>query len=521
MKNWILSVFVIFGCSGLSADPTPTEQSLASYYDDFISEQEKIIYDAGLSDAFIGNQGHANHGDTPSGGQHGGNHPNNPGHHSTKPSDPPKPPPPPGNQSNLLPIVIQNHSGYDDDDVYIVVQSGATQFLQIDSTTSVGTLEPATNNGSYYSKKLSELTKTPTGRVFYAPNLSSGNIWFSMEKPLDMEIISGNIAQPDGLDRTNENFHTLFDVFEFTFHPGTMNSVIADATAVTSFAIPLYGYLANHASVSVSNTGLYQSRKEILSHIQNVFNSHPAATEWMKLLITDNADGTGNILRVSAPEKAMAAVPSIFDAHYLDDEAKYQFSYLKEVFTGSNSFYQQNLLTFHIHYPTTVKTYQGHSNANGTINLTNTDDSSDTVTLYLSQNGFTFSRTIFGGMPLFYVPDPQNIPTPPHAESRMSVLLAQAIVSGIVPTTTPLTSDTIQSHSPYYTVNQLLSPTGKSSGPWYDLYSKSLHRLGPIYTFAYDETLWPNVQLNAAAFEEGETYLGITIGYVKETVTKN
>ena len=54
--------------------------------------------------------------------------------------------------------------------------------------------------------------------------------------------------------------------------------------------------------------------------------------------------------------------------------------------------------------------------------------------------------------------------------------------------------------------------TGQASGPWLDLYSKALHGLGAIYTFGFDEPLFPDVQLVSVPLIEGQTYFGLTIG---------
>jgi hypothetical protein len=97
---------------------------------------------------------------------------------------------------------------------------------------------------------------------------------------------------------------------------------------------------------------------------------------------------------------------------------------------------------------------------------------------------------------------------------QVSKAFEEAIIAGIVPTTALInasTSDTLSIFKPYYRINPNLTGAGPVTGPWYDLYSASLHACGLIYTFAFDEPLWPEVLLESATLLPG-TYIGITIG---------
>ena len=95
---------------------------------------------------------------------------------------------------------------------------------------------------------------------------------------------------------------------------------------------------------------------------------------------------------------------------------------------------------------------------------------------------------------------------------QVSKAFEEAIIAGIVPTTSLIdasTSNTLSSFKPYYQINSNLSGAGPYTGPWYDLYSASLHACGLIYTYAFDEPLWPEVLLASDTLQAG-TYIGLS-----------
>jgi hypothetical protein len=111
--------------------------------------------------------------------------------------------------------------------------------------------------------------------------------------------------------------------------------------------------------------------------------------------------------------------------------------------------------------------------------------------------------TVAGGAPQ---------PTAGTAADAVSKLFEEAVIAGLVPTTDTLSLTYLSNNqSNFYKVNSNLSSTGQSTGPWFDVYSKALHGLGSIYTYGFDEPLWPQVLLTGP-FVNNSTYIGITIG---------
>ena len=107
------------------------------------------------------------------------------------------------------------------------------------------------------------------------------------------------------------------------------------------------------------------------------------------------------------------------------------------------------------------------------------------------------------------------LPTAGTAADAISKLVQESIIASLIPTTDTLSLSYLPAHqSSYYTVNSNLSSPGGTTGPWYDLYSKTLHSIGSIYTYGFDEPLWPQV-LIGSPFTNGVTYVGITIGSVQ------
>ncbi len=469
-----------------------------------------------------------------------------------QPPDPAAPPPAP--RPNLLPIVLVNNTTLPDNQVHIVIlgrnpansgPQGVIQFLQNPSGQLTGVTEliqvPTTGNTSTYSVTLSQLPSapnTPNGRYFYVPAIESGIIFFSLafsndpqdpnykfNQPLNMPINGGAVQQPNFTDPAdpNGNYNTIFDIFEFTFLPSSAGTNIsANATAVSFFSIPLYGFLSG-ANTAHSNTGLFLPRNSILASAQNFFANAPEAAQWNQLVLhpTSTADPAGpSILRILSTGKAMTASQLIFDRNYLDNQAAYGYSYIADIWTGPNSFYKMHDLTMTIPIGN-GKTFTGRVQGDNTLRLTNINDVNDVVIFdaptmvfdpIVNPPIFPTSIQIFSGIKF---PVHMDESKDQENSTQLSKLLQEAIIAGLVPTTDILSNQYLESkQGKYYDVNSKLTPPGGTTGPWYDLYSKALHSLGDIYTFAFDEPLWPQVQIGANVFTN--QYLGITIGPLQQ-----
>jgi hypothetical protein len=431
-------------------------------------------------------------------------------------SRPPRPPAPPF-VTGLLPIILVNHSGLPDDQVYIVVTgkdvSDANQiFLQINTSTGVGTLHNVMvgENATSYSYKFSDLPETTGGRVFYSPELRSGIVWFSLAVPLNMPVIAGpSIQQPGFNNSSDPNYLTNFDIAEYTFLKSGSPQIAADATAISFFSLPLFLDLAGATSAS-STVGLYQPRSVILDHAASTFNAaYPTEkVQWNQLFLTSG----GNTLRLLSPGKGIAT--PVFDKNYLNNAAAYTYSYLTDISNFYNGAPNELKMSVLVTNPSTA-TYNYSGKVVGSNFVFTSTNGGPVVSLPFNQTGPTYADTttfkIFSGINFI-----SPLPAAGTADDAVSKLLQEAIIAGLIPIPLADTLDLayLPSHqSIYYTVNPLLTPPGATTGPWYDLYSKALHSLGIIYAFAFDEPLWPDVLLGGP-FVENSSYLSITLGEV-------
>ncbi|MEI8301185.1 MAG: beta-1,3-glucanase family protein, partial [Chlamydiota bacterium] len=433
------------------------------------------------------------------------------------PFSPPSNPPAPPFKNGLLPMVLVNNSGYPDSQVYVVLTANGIKgknsqsWGQIDisygSNYGVATLVKATvgENATSYSYPLSALPRGSSGRVIYLPQLQTGLVWFSIGSPLNMPVVAGGIQHPSYTNPTDPNYATVFDSFELTYLASGSPQISTDASAVSAFSMPLYGYLAGATSVS-SNTGLYQPRSYIMNQLATTLATAKEYPQWDQLILKQN----GKVLRCLSPGQSISA--SAFDRNYLDDSASYGYSYLSDLYA-----YYDGTPTLNMTVLTTVPsaTYNYVGTASGNVfTFTSSDPGADTPISFRALNSgstptSTTTYNIFEGLNLF---DPVNQPVAGTAKDAVSKLFQEAIMAGILPTTNTVSlASLVSNQAGYYKVNPLLSGTGTTTGPWYNLYSKALHALGYIYTFAYDDALWPQVLLGGP-FVNNSTYLGITIG---------
>lgn len=423
---------------------------------------------------------------------------------------PPNPSPPPF-IDGYLPLVLVNDSTLPDNQVYVLItgkdEATLTQsFLQV-SAAGIGSLVVANpgDNGSNYSYLLSSLPSTDEGHVIYLPKIVGGAVWFCMQQKLDMPVNSPHdIVQPNFTNPNDDNYTKNFDIFEVTY-VSTGTNIAADATAVSFFSIPLYGYISTPDPGSASNTGLYTPRSTIMSNAASLFSTVPNATEWNKLFLKNGS----TILRLASPGKCMP--DSIFDPNYLDNGDVYGYSYIADIWSSGSSFYR-------LHPPIKLTIPNGSLDTYfGTINMDNTITFVGQNTGYMvvleapSLTAPTTTFDIFSGV--FFIASDTS---PGGADGvQLCKLFEEAIIAGFVPTTDTLSNPYFTSHqSSYYTINTNLSALGQTTGPWYDVYSKALHAQGSIYTYAFDEPLWPQVQITSQSLHP-TTYIGITIGSIK------
>ena len=492
MRNFFVAAACLSSVFASADDGTFSRSHFTTFYDQFFCEEKDALSSVNLTTPCSFNPNPYN------------------------PVPPPNPPAPPF-KTELLPVILVNDSGLPDDQVFVVMtakdQATQTQgFIQIDASSGVGTLVTANpgDNALNYSLSLSQLPSTSTGHVFYVPLEIGGAVWFSMNNKLNMPVNAPHdIVQPNFLSPGDPNYNTNFDIFEITYTSLTTPNVAADATAVSFFSIPLYGYISTPSSVN-SNTGLFQKRSYVLAQAAATFVANansPELGQWNNLFLRNG----GNILRLVSPGKGISyAASPYFDINYLDNPSSYTYSYINDIWTGLTSFYRNNPLKLTIPNGS-LETYTGVVNANNTITLTSSPSGYEVVFSAPTTSTPTTTFDIFSGITLV-----QSDTSPNAADGvQLFKLFEEAIIAGLVPTADTLSNPYLTSNqSNYYTVNPNLSSRGQSSGPWYDLYSKALHKLGYIYTFAFDEPLWPQVQIFSNTLIENSTYIGITIGAV-------
>jgi Beta-1,3-glucanase/Bacterial Ig-like domain (group 3) len=435
---------------------------------------------------------------------------------------PPNPAQPPAGPAGYLPFVIVNNSLLPDSDINVVItgrdvtNTNLQEIAQINTGTGVGTFVPASTftNTSDANLTLAQFPHDTEGNAYFYLNVvSAGIIFFSVGTALDQPVVAGQIQGANFTSPSQPNYTTNFDTFEFAYVTATTPNISANATAVNFFSIPLYGYISTPSPGSDSNTGLYQPRSYIMSGSANTFsmNALEAAelAQWNSLFLTN---GSTTIYRLLSTGKAMTATPTIFDPNYLDNAAAYGYSFLEDIWYGPASFYRTHPLVLTIPAGS-LGTYTG------TIN----PDNSITFLSSLYTVGFdppttstpTTTSDIFSGIDLAV------IDTSPNGDGvQVSKLFEEAIIAGLVPTAMTLSNPyLLENQDNFYMPNPNISPAGQPpAGPWYDLYSKALHNFGFIYTFAFDEPLWPQVAISSNTLESN-TYLGITIGNLVQAVS--
>jgi hypothetical protein len=496
----------------VQAGGKPSRDQLTEFYDQFFCREKKKLSSADLTDPCpLSQKQHKHHKH-----HHHGDDEEEPPSPPSPPVPPPTPPAPPF-ITDYLPIILVNNSGYTDDNVYVVVTAtqigtGSSQWGAIasDGKLSYQVANPG-DNSSTFTKTLSELPLGSSGRMLYTQDVNSGVIYFSLLSSLSMTVNAPHaIAQPPFLD---PHFTTNYDIFEVTYLAAGSPQINIDATAVSFFSIPLYGFLQG-ATSSASTCGLFHPRSYVMSSVASAFSAATESSQWNKLFLTHS----GSILRLVSPGDAAtnsnANSAFQFDPNYLDASSGY--SYISDIWSGVSSYYKNGANSLYIQADGgTGQTYLG-AIAGNVFTFTSTT-SADTVVfaapqtsvppLYLTATSYQILNAV-NAFPF--------VTSATHAAdgTLVSQYFMAAVVAGIIPLSntsgTPINTSFFTSQSSYYNVNTNLSAQGQSSGPWYDLYSRALHALNPIYTWPYDDALF-NTVLISGPFVNNSTYISITI----------
>ena len=411
-------------------------------------------------------------------------------------------------QTPTWPFVIKNGSMIATDaQVYVIVTAvnpanKNTALLSIDAlgNGSLVDVTPTTNPADY-SYELSSLPVGGGGRQISVPRIESARMYISVGYPMDFHVetdVNGKVVIPDPqpFDPTDSNFYTLYDKCEFTFAD---NGTFLNPTAVDFFSLPLR--LEQSGSNSgITASGLAGSRTSVLTQIQNTITAHDTTSNsiWNNLLV-NYTDPTGNttLLRVMSPAKAIVPgrndLSVDFDVNYLNDATLYGFNYIDFVW----NYYETNTLKI---------------DAIELQTLFAIGDGSPDNYLFVGQVDPSTEDFVFTNVANTYT---QRIAKPTDSEpfyagggtggggsfnfanNTPGAVIVRDLTSGFDVGLLPAVDDTTfnqayfqANNGTYYTDNALLG--GPAQGPWYDLYSKSMHSFGatePIYSFAYDDEL--------------------------------
>ena len=215
---------------------------------------------------------------------------------------PPKPayPPPPTNPPadappGSIPVSITIPPGKKLSDIYVRINAPKGALILRPDGTSSGT-QPYGKDMSVYGFPLSKFNHTAlSGRtvtIYIPPNVPSGRIYFSVDKPLVW-------AQPDINNGSDPDCSTQFTMMEFT---STSTSICLDESAVDGFSGPSVStqpYL--HGNPDGDPFGATEDPNVFMNNVKSYINSHvtdPAARKaWMSMFTS-----IGGINRISSPK---------------------------------------------------------------------------------------------------------------------------------------------------------------------------------------------------------------------------
>ncbi len=533
-----LSLFLAVGNCLLGAGIFDSESAFADYvtnanefYLEYVAEQKNI-------DEFVGV------------GTGTGLAPFHPPVLPNPPADPPAPTPIGG----YLPFVIVNNSGIADNEVFLSIigtkLSGTIAQPQKMYVTfaagGVGGYNIISGSGNVPNVALNTLlplAAPPHTYAFYIPASSAGSqgisgarIYFQMNNNATLITYNnGALTEPSVTNQSLTPYTVPFDKFEFAYVPLGSPQIAADATAVDFFSLPLYGFLSTPDPSSPNHSGLYQSQSFIMNNVVPTFFNNRCTNaailaQWNQLF----APSKSSLIRVLSPATAMSvgtasSFPNKFDPNYFDNEAAYGFSLLKHLWYGSNSFYRQNGLFFQIPLAPLLYPQPGICLSNNVSGVyTATIDGSNVMNFCPSFT--TESQSFFpapstanatspspNGPTSYQIFAAQNL-NPTFAANlqgnQVSKLFEEAMIAGLLPaafsSSNPLSNSYLTANAANYYNNRSRLPAS-AGGPWYSVYSEALHYCGPIYTFGFDEPLYPNV-LMQCSLPTSSTYIGITIG---------
>lgn len=485
-----------------------------------------------------------------------------------------------GSTQGLLPVLIVNNFPSDQGDLYVAVTPASiVPPLPIDPSTGiVGTGGTGTISNSVSYNSLPDasqyISNAPEGKILFLNPLVSGRIYFSLSDTAHPQGLQFGSLAPSFTNTSDANFSTKFDKCEYTYTGGAAPKISCNATGVDFFSLPIQLQVldGSNSFAPVSHaSGLSQTRETVLNKIISEFSTAGESTQWNKLLLPTGEMTADKIIRVLSPKNGLLVFG--FDANYFTDLT---FDYLDYLWSNAMSFYQNagGANKLFIQMPIGA----GDSPANGsrvyqadfttapdTIIFTQVLPTVETDQLILSAPTTTPPSTtnlIFQALPLYNIADGDNAAHPLDVQ-QLSQLFSEAIISGLLPRdisdmTVPLRTVPPGSHgntnvnpnngnvndSPtdvhqmnnlassyehintFYQFNNNLETgtlpipgTTAATGPWFDLYSGSIHNIegpatGLVYTYGFDEGMYPQVLISDLPVTS-TTLLQVVVGGTK------
>jgi hypothetical protein len=395
-------------------------------------------------------------------------------------------------------------------------------------------------------------------------------MYFSIGDPVWFDTSVNNISDPSSYNFQDVSYYTLYDKCEFSLvstevmtppMTATNYSFTINPTAVDFFCLPINLQLidsatnmaipaGNEVSPPISSSGFTQSRASMFSYLTDFISTNDGSTPpvWSNLFIgflsnpfINPATDPSNIieyLRFVSPATSVAQPapppppPAVFYENYAS-VAPFPTNYLFNMNISSYD-YVDSVWAF---YETNVM----NIDASELADCVSPADCYYTGMVDSMTNEFIFTAAGPSPYPLTVsIPKPTTsnqfysgtLTTPAPPNKTPGAVIARQITSAFDVGILPIAPENIPPYtapppagflckaafaaykvSPgYYSVNPLW--TSNVDGPWYDLYSRSLHSLNePIYTFAFDDVLEQSGTLSAggAAHTSG-IYALIAIG---------
>ncbi|MEZ5018441.1 MAG: beta-1,3-glucanase family protein [Flavipsychrobacter sp.] len=366
--------------------------------------------------------------------------------------------------------------------------------LTYDSTSklykgSLVKIDQNTNSSKYTYRldKLKGFNKKTKSVTVLIPNTISGRCMVSLNYPLYMPPVqstvdsSWSLQAPSASNITDVNYDIIYDKFEFTYN--LKNTMYIDPTAVDFFAIPIGLKSSNDSSGPPPNA----NRPDLLKTIIGVLDSNKNK-KWRALEITDS----NTVLRIDAPYMS----PN-FDTSYLTGNT---YNYIDSL----TKYYESNILkincdelrdtggqifdTYHTKPQEDPGAYMFTSKKikKGLWVFTNKPKKGKPIVVSINMNQATSFNFFAPGTSPFLTTNKMVI-------SIIVKNITAAFTVGLLPAPDSMLIDDSYINDttkyPYYKYNkQLKAP--KITGPWYNLYTKALHKAIPqIYAFAFDDVL--------------------------------